>query len=379
MERTYRKVSKKIGIILSSISDYKPIRFGALQVHNFNLAKELSKEFKVVMISSFRWKFEKKVKINKNFEINSLYFPCYDFIKMNLLNKILSIIASFIFFGIQAAIKIIEHKFDIIIIQERNESIIPAITAKLLRKKLIYYEGNEYPWNLYRNYKPSPLSFAYNIFMGKIILKLVDMIVVQNSSIKEGMRKYTNKEIKIIPISVDINRFKYIPKEKEYIVGFLGRLEKEKGMDLLIDIIDLAYKEEPKIKFMIIGDGKYREILEKKKNVIFLSWVEREKLPEYIAKADVFLSCQEGIGMAEAEILACGRPLITLNSKVNKEIIKDRYNGFLCKANAKDYLEKMKKFFENGENFKEIQLNARITAELNFSTKEIAKKWIKIF
>jgi len=83
--------------------------------------------------------------------------------------------------------------------------------------------------------------------------------------------------------------------------------------------------------------------------------------------------------MAEAEILACGRPLITLDSRVNREVIKNGYNGFLCKANAKDYLEKIQNILGDEKKFREVQLNARITAELDFSTEVIAKRWIEIF
>jgi len=368
----------KIIFVLPSISDYMPLRFGGSQANTLNIAKKLSEIFKITLISSFRYKYKKNIHINKNLKINQVYFPCYDSIKMNKINKIFSIIASLLFYTIQVSFIIIKSKSKIIIFYDKSELIIPSIIAKIIKKKVIFYEGNEYPWNIYRNYKVSSISWGYNIFTGKLALKLADKIVAQNARIKRGMLRYTKKEIEIIPVAVDTEFFKPIFKEKENIVGFLGRLEKEKGVDLLLEIVDLAMKKYPEIKFMIIGDGSYKNKFTDKKNVIFLSWVPRNKLPDYINKADVFISCQEGMGLAESEILACGRPIITLNSTVNKEIIKPNFNGFLCKPKSEDYLDSIRTILNNEKLLKEMQINARWVAEAFLSSSSIANKWLAL-
>ncbi|MDT7886266.1 MAG: glycosyltransferase family 4 protein [Thermoproteota archaeon] len=368
----------EIIFVLPSISDYMPLRFGGAQVNTLNIAKKLSEIFKITLISSFRYKYKKNIHINKNLKINQVYFPCYDSIKMNKINKIFSIFASLLFYTIQVSFIIIKSKSKVIIFYDKSELIIPSIIAKIIKKKVIFYEGNEYPWNIYRNYNVSSISWGYNIFTGKLALKLADKIIAQNARIKRGMLQYTKKEIEIIPVAVDTEFFKPIFKEKENIVGFLGRLEKEKGVDLLLEIVDLAMKKHPELKFMIIGDGSYKNKFADKKNVVFLSWVPRNKLPDYINKADVFISCQEGIGLGESEILACGRPIITLNSTVNKEIIKPNFNGFLCKPKSEDYLDSIRTILNNEKLLKEMQINARWVAEAFLSLSSIANKWLAL-
>jgi len=365
----------EITLVLSSISDYKPLRFGGAQANTLSIAKKLSETFKITLISSFRYKYKKNIYINRNLKIRQVYFPCYDFIKMNKINKIFSIIASLLFYTMQVSFIIINSKSKIIVFYDRAELIIPSIISKIVKKKIIFYEGNEYPWSIYRNYKVSSISWGYNILTGKIALKLADKIVAQNARIKRGMLRYTKKDIEIIPIAVDTEFFKPIFKEKENIVGFLGRLEKEKGVDLLLEIVDLAMKKHPELKFMIIGDGSYKNKFADKKNVVFLSWVPRNKLSDYINKADVFISCQEWIGLGESEILACGRPIITLNSFVNKEIIKDGFNGFLCKPEPEDYLNSIKVILSNKKLLREMQRNSRWAAEVFLSSNSIADKW----
>jgi len=365
----------EITLVLSSISDYKPLRFGGAQANTLNIAKKLSETFKITLISSFRYKYKKNIYINRNLKIRQVYFPCYDFIKMNKINKIFSIIASLLFYTMQVSFIIIKSKSKVIVFYDRAELIIPSIISKIVKKKIIFYEGNEYPWSIYRNYKVSSISWGYNILTGKIALKLADKIVAQNARIKRGMLRYTKKDIEIIPVAVDTEFFKPIFKEKENIVGFLGRLEKEKGVDLLLEIVDLAMKKHPELKFMIIGDGSYKNKFADKKNVVFLSWVPRNKLSDYINKADVFISCQEWIGLGESEILACGRPIITLNSFVNKEIIKDGFNGFLCKPEPEDYLNSIKVILSNEKLLREMQRNSRWAAEVFLSSNSIADKW----
>jgi glycosyltransferase involved in cell wall biosynthesis len=368
----------EITFVLSSMSDYNPISFGGSQAYTLNIAKKLSETFKIILISSFRHEHKKSIFINKNLQIIQVYFPCYDFKKMNRINKLFSIIAPLLFYTIQVSLIIIKSKAKVIIFHDRMELIIPSIIAKIIKKKVIFYEGNEYPWNIYRNYNVSSISWGYNIFTGKLALKLADKIIAQNARIKRGMLRYTKKDIEIIPVAIDTEFFKPIFKEKENIVGFLGRLEKEKGVDLLLEIVDLAMKKYPEIKFMIIGDGAYKNKFADKKNVVFLSWVPRNKLPDYINKADVFISCQEGIGLAESEILACGRPIITLNSTVNKEIIKPNFNGFLCKPDPEDYLDSIRTILNNEKLLREMQINARWVAEAFLSSSSIANKWLAL-
>jgi glycosyltransferase involved in cell wall biosynthesis len=79
--------------------------------------------------------------------------------------------------------------------------------------------------------------------------------------------------------------------------------------------------------------------------------------------------------LGESEILACGRPLITLNSFVNKEIIKPNFNGFLCKPEPEDYLNSIKAVLNNEKLLREMQINARQTTEALLSSDSIADKW----
>jgi len=64
-----------------------------------------------------------------------------------------------------------------------------------------------------------------------------------------------------------------------------------------------------------------------------------------------------------------------LNSFVNKEIIKDGFNGFLCKPEPEDYLNSIKVILSNKKLLREMQRNSRWAAEVFLSSNSIADKW----
>ena len=72
------------------------------------------------------------------------------------------------------------------------------------------------------------------------------------------------------------------------IFGFIGKLSKVEGTDLLVDVAN-KLEEIPGTELWIIGDGPLRELakaLAKKPNVRWFGWIDRKKLPPYIASFD---------------------------------------------------------------------------------------------
>ncbi len=124
-------------------------------------------------------------------------------------------------------------------------------------------------------------------------------------------------------------KIKKIPNSLLYV----GRLDKRKGIDFLIETIPLVVKEDPNIKLFIIGKGKLREKLERfikrnniEKNVKFLGFVSDEDLPKWYNKCKLTIvpSIFEGFGITAIESLACGTPVIATNTDGLKDIIKDK-------------------------------------------------------
>jgi glycosyltransferase involved in cell wall biosynthesis len=121
-------------------------------------------------------------------------------------------------------------------------------------------------------------------------------------------------EIDRVPVPVDTDRFHHSSTGGGGIV-YLGRLTRQKRVDLLLDAVHTAGIEVP---VTIIGDGPERAELEQRAHAMGLGSVRfrgilsDEEIPGALGAADVaaFPSHGEGLGLAAAEALMLGVPVV---------------------------------------------------------------------
>ena len=112
--------------------------------------------------------------------------------------------------------------------------------------------------------------------------------------------------------------------EHDFVVGFCGRLCKEKGIRELIDGFILFNKENPSSKLLLVGPLDSRDILpenykneiENNPNIISPGQIEKSNLPLYYSLMDVFVfpSYREGFGMCVIEASAMKVPVLVSKS-----------------------------------------------------------------
>jgi glycosyltransferase involved in cell wall biosynthesis len=160
----------------------------------------------------------------------------------------------------------------------------------------------------------------------------------------------------VIPPGVDTSEFcpeveaSFIRREYDVsdspLVLAVGRLEKVKGFDLLVQAIPHVRKEFPHAKFMIVGDGPQKEFLAKlaasldvNDCLVFTGPVKRSLLPAFYVASDVFIvpSRAEGFGMVFLEAWASGKPVITTsNVPAIASLIKQRGGGLVSNGDPSD-------------------------------------------
>lgn len=160
---------------------------------------------------------------------------------------------------------------------------------------------------------------------------------------------------------------------------YIGRVEKVKGIDLVIKAISLL-EDKSKIHFTIVGDGGYKNECEKlaiklkvNKYIRFVGF-DREK-EKYFQKTSIFVYpsiWEEAFGISLVEAMAYGKICIATRKGAFTEIIEDGVNGFLadqCNADSvKNALLRAITVIENKDE-QSISENARKSAN-KFSLKE---------
>ncbi|AKB23277.1 glycosyltransferase family 4 protein [Methanosarcina sp. WH1] len=378
-----------ICIISPSPLETNTVRGGGCGVMDYNVALELSKYYKVSIISAYYKKYQGSIKINNNFTIEQVFIPApknYPF--KSKLEATINFFITYLF-SLLVAVKIsklIQKNLKIIIVHNPQTAFLSILLAKVRKVKIIYSEGNTTPWTdpyviTFKRNLLQKLFHLYNLYFSIFACKLVDKIRTQSNSIKKGMVQYgiDPKKIKVIATGVEINIFKpnkeIEKKETNIKIGFIGRLTEIKGVNLLVQIVQKSITELPDVRFQIFGEGPYKKYFIDLPNVEHLGAVPRNKLNGFLSKLDIILFFQKELGRAEVEAMSSGRAIIACRMGEMTEMINHLENGILCAPEPNEYIKAIKYLSGNSILREKISKNARMTAENSFTWESIGAQW----
>ena len=143
------------------------------------------------------------------------------------------------------------------------------------------------------------------------------------------------------PASEEIYKKYAIPKNVPIIL-YVGRIDPEKSLDILVNSFKKLIKEAPKAHLVMVGDGTAREKLEKmiKRKKLdsqthFIGRVIGDDLSQIYRTGTVFVitSKTETQSIVLMEAMASGLPAIAVNAGAVTELVKDGENGFIFEPN----------------------------------------------
>lgn len=153
-------------------------------------------------------------------------------------------------------------------------------------------------------------------------------------------------EDNITEIINGVDTGKYTPGEEseEPKVLYLGRLEYNKGIDMIPDIYG-QLQDALEFDLDIAGFGSQEQLVEQmaeeKDNVTFQGYVDESKKIRLLQEAWVVLvpSRVEGWGMIVSEANACGTPVVGFDVDGLTDSVENGENGFLTPLDSEDALE----------------------------------------
>ena len=180
-----------------------------------------------------------------------------------------------------------------------------------------------------------------------------NMIAVSARTAKDLKRVGVKNEISVITNGIDCGTIENLAASEEKTdIIFVGRLIKEKNVDVLIKAVGLVKNEIPEVRCVIIGAGPAQKELELlaadldlEANIEFTGFLtEYESVISRMKSSKVFVlpSTREGFGIAALEANACGLPVVTVNHEMNAvcDLIKGD-NGFRCELSEADIAVKI--------------------------------------
>lgn len=207
----------------------------------------------------------------------------------------------------------------------------------------------------------------------------------QTANLAKHLRK--NQKISCIPVTLSIQPHVMLRAQRNFSTfGFLGRLHKDRGTELLVSIFEKVLVQDPKIKLAIAGAGPEQihlenTLLKKFPNQVqLLGQISGVQLLDFWQKIDVLVSLAEyeSYGRAPRESIAMRVPVIALKSSGILDLMEGELEQWVSiidrKISSKVFLEVGKEMYEKSKTLSEPQLS-----KLNLSTpKTVANDWLKV-
>lgn len=230
----------------------------------------------------------------------------------------------------------------------------------------------------------------------KLLLKFIEKITYSFSTRlfcnSFGLKKYindnlTNKEIKVVAQGsingVDIEFFKntktqkeqievrskYDIEENDFVITFVGRIVKDKGINELVESFVSLNKKYKNIKLLLVGDyeeqlnpikPESKEFIDSLDSIITVGF--QNDIREFLSITDLFVlpSYREGLPNSLIEAGSFGIPLLATNINGCNEIIEENITGILVdKKNTKSLQDGIEKLIQDKKLYFTIKSKVR--------------------
>jgi glycosyltransferase involved in cell wall biosynthesis len=193
--------------------------------------------------------------------------------------------------------------------------------------------------------------------LNRALIRRLDMVVTVSKNYEDQLRGWS------VPVPVHTCHDGVIVREAnstavsqiratfaprgEFLIGSVGRLDPQKGYDLLVRAARCIIDQRPEVRVLIVGEGPMRTELEGLIRSLSLSGLVqlcgfRNDIPDFISALDLFVSSSrwEGLPIALVEAMLLKRPVVATDVGGVSEVVKPGETGYLLPPGDPNVLAK---------------------------------------
>ncbi len=225
-------------------------------------------------------------------------------------------------------------------------------------------------------------------FYGQLDTVFVNSEEYKQSWIKRG---FDPAKLKILPRGLDTELFhpgrrdsaffeKFGASNGELRLLYVGRISREKDLDLLADAYRRLRKEGLPVRLFVVGHGPYSEALAKSlPDAFFTGYLRGTELAAAYASADIFVfpSTTDTFGNVILEAQASGLPVVVSDSGGPKELVAHKANGLITRShNVEDFTDAIRALVTDQTLRERMANSARDSVTDRSWPRAFAKFWV---
>lgn len=266
------------------------------------------------------------------------------------------------------------------------ESLWMAIWGKILKKKVFLTHHTDL--SFWKGFKNKIIDGGVFVCQSLAALLATNIIPYTEDYAKNSyfLKRFLKKTKAIYPPikfekkeNLELQkRINDLIKNKKYVIGFCGRIAKQKGIELLIKSTKLLDKKLGKNNYVILMVGplrvigenyydylqkKYKQILKDK--FVFMDSIEREFLSNFYEKIDLLVlpsdDILESFGWVQIEAMKCGVPCVATNLPgMRVPVLETGFGELFENRDEIDLACKLETVLKNGKKYYQNKFNKNI-------------------
>lgn len=266
--------------------------------------------------------------------------------------------------------------------------LIPILCAKLRGRRVIIMPAGNVP-AIYKS-QSSPFAFLTG-WLCTVDFALADRIIVYGRHmIKEFGGKIPEHKVVIVgQHHIDLERFNIRRplEDRPLVVGYVGRMDPEKGVLSLIDAFVQLSKTIPSAQLLVCGDGKLMTAVRQKiqglatssgSTIQLAGWISHDDVPLYLNRMKLLVvpSTNEGLPNVILEAMACGTPVLASCVGAIPDLITEGETGFLTTSTSPAQLaQRISDALTNPEALRRVSQNGSSMIQTHFSFGSKVEIW----